>query len=663
MRYSAFISYNHRDRAVATWLHRALETYRIPKHIQGREGALGIIGPRLPPLFQDRAELATSGDLAASVRDALAQAATLIVICSPNSARSRWVNEEIRTFAALGRRHRVQCLIVSGVSHAASKGQDLDLECLPPALFEGGAGEPLAADLRPGGDDRTVAKLKLLAGILGVGFDELRQRDLARRQRQLVAVAGASAVGFVAMAALAGVAVLSRNEAVRQRDIARQKTLTAERTVTFVKSLFEVADPSEARGETITAGEILDRGSRELAQGLAGEPTVKAELSTTLGEVYGSLGMVRKSTATIQSMLGLPGVAASTRARQYVAFGHAQWQAGDYEGAVASERHALGLLDPHDDASAVTRARALSGLSDAHMRMGDHDTSRKEAQDALDLDRKLHADETRIAYDLELLGQAQLYAGELDSATATIGSALQIRLEKQGASHPLVADDYNSLGSIAYLKHDTVTAERDFRRALAGYEAVLGPDHQMVASALNNLARILLERRAFAEARGLLERALRINLKEVGDQADDLIFEYANLGIAERGVGDLAAAEAAFQKAQPLARRRKHRNLAPILVEQAELACMTGRTARGLLLASEAQPIMAATYKKDAWRSAWVDAVRADCLTRAGRTPEARALLRASAPAIQARWAPTTLYGERLGAMLGRAGSSPAPNG
>ena len=659
MRYSAFISYNHRDRKVATWLHRALETYRIPKHIQGREGLLGVIGPRLPPLFQDRAELATSGDLAASVREALEQAATLIVICSPNGARSKWVNEEIRAFAALGRRQRVQCLIVSGVSHATTKGQDPALECLPPALFEGGAGEPLAADLRPGGDDRTTAKLKLLAGILGVGFDELRQREQARRQRQLAAVAGLSAVGFVAMSALAGLALVSRNEAVRQRDIARQKTLTAERTATFVKSLFQVSDPSESRGDTLTAREILDRGARELDQGLTGEPTVKADLSTTLGEVYGSLGLVRQSTATLRRGMQLSGVAPATRVRQYVALAHANWQAGNYEASIAADQQALALLPAGDAASDALRARVFSGFSVSYMRTGDHSAAEREARAALALDRNLHAEETQIAFDLEVLGQALLYGGQLEEAAVAIRQALDIRLRKQGASHPLVADDYNSLGSIAYLKHDPAAAEHDFQRALAGYEAVLGPNHPMVASALNNVARTLLERRAFEEARRLLARALQINLKAVGDQADDLIFEYANLGIAERGVGDLAAAEAAFEKAEPLARQRKHRNLAPILVERAELACMTGRSAHGLDLVTEAQPIMAATYKKDAWRTAWVGAVRADCLARAGHRSEAAALLGANAPIIQGRWAPATLYGERLSAMLARVSAAP----
>ena len=92
MRYSAFISYNHRDRDWAVWLHRALERYGVPKRLWGRPAPWGEIGNRLPPVFRDRDELATSSDLASSVKEALAESAFLVVVCSPNSARSKWVD-------------------------------------------------------------------------------------------------------------------------------------------------------------------------------------------------------------------------------------------------------------------------------------------------------------------------------------------------------------------------------------------------------------------------------------------------------------------------------------------------------------------------------------------------------------------------------------------
>src|SRR4051812_4268485 len=112
MRYSAFISYNHKDRAWAGWLHRELERYRVPEAVHGRPAPWGPLGRKLPPVFQDREEMAASANLADSVREALRDASNLIVICSTHGARSRWVNEEVKVFAELGKRERIQCLIV-----------------------------------------------------------------------------------------------------------------------------------------------------------------------------------------------------------------------------------------------------------------------------------------------------------------------------------------------------------------------------------------------------------------------------------------------------------------------------------------------------------------------------------------------------------------------
>ena len=196
MRYSAFISYNHKDRAWAEWLHRALERYRIPKALVGRPAPWGALGRRLPPVFQDREELAASANLADSVREALNDASSLIVICSTNAAKSRWVNEEVRTFSGLGRRDRIQCLIVPEADDADAVHSEADL--FPPALLELGA-EPLAGDARKTGDGKRNAFLKLVAGVTGVRYDELRQREQSRRQRRLLGLAAAASIGFILM--------------------------------------------------------------------------------------------------------------------------------------------------------------------------------------------------------------------------------------------------------------------------------------------------------------------------------------------------------------------------------------------------------------------------------------------------------------------------------
>lgn len=639
MRYSAFISYNHRDERWARWLHRELERYRLPKKLKDRETAVGRVADRLPPVFRDRDELAASADLGEAVKAALADAATLIVLCSPAAVASRWVNEEIRTFRRLGRQHRIHCLIIEGEPHAA----DPNLECLPPALSEDGAAEPLAADVRPGQDGKRGAKLKLIASILGVPYDDLRQRDAARRQRRLATLAAASFASFIVMAGLSIFAFISRAEAVEQRDLARQRTLTAERTVDFVKSMFEVSDPSEARGETITAREILAMGARRLDEGLSSEPAVKAELGVTLGEVYQSLGLFRDGEKLIRKSLAIPHGQPAIRARQLLALGDVQFDAGNYAAAVSSFTKAIQL--GRRTSSSNLLPRMLVALGEAQSALGESEAADRSVREALRMDLASfgprHPD---VARDLEALGINYFYDGRLEEAKPLIERALLVRRQTEGPNSPSVSDNLNTLAGIAYLSGDSQRAEAYYRSRLQIDERVLGPEHPDVAGTLNSLARILVERRRFDEALPMLERAVSITSRERGELHDDMAFMFANLALAKRGKGEMGEAEALLEKAVRVARAHEHRTLAPNLTDLADVRCRRGRGAEAIAMLHEARPIMAVTYPDDPWRTAWTDSVLGECLLRQRRQTEAAALLRSSGAILSKRWKPGTLY-------------------
>ena len=202
-KYWAFISYSHSDEQWAQWLHKELETYRVPRRLVGRRNAFGAVPRRVFPVFRDREELPGAFDLGSNLTDALRLSRNLIVICSPRSAVSHWVNEEIKLYKSMGREDRVLCLIVDGEPNATDRPEIGQLECFPPALrYRVGRDgaltdvrtEPIAADARKGKDGRANSKLKLLAGVLGVGFDELKQREQRRvRQQRLRFAASISA--------------------------------------------------------------------------------------------------------------------------------------------------------------------------------------------------------------------------------------------------------------------------------------------------------------------------------------------------------------------------------------------------------------------------------------------------------------------------------------
>jgi tetratricopeptide (TPR) repeat protein len=204
IKYLAFLSYSHRDKAWAKWLHSALEGYRIDKDLIGRDTPVGPVPKTLRPIFRDRDDFAAGHSLTQHTLAELEAAQFLIVICSPNAAQSAYVNEEVRRFKMLGRAERVIPVTVEGVPGDPAR------ECFPPALrlkvradgeITDEREEPIAADARAQCDGKEIAKQKVVAGLLGLGLDEIvrrAQRARRRRNRFWAALAGVFLVLAVA---------------------------------------------------------------------------------------------------------------------------------------------------------------------------------------------------------------------------------------------------------------------------------------------------------------------------------------------------------------------------------------------------------------------------------------------------------------------------------
>jgi MTH538 TIR-like domain (DUF1863) len=203
-RYAAFVSYSSKDSGFARRLHRALERYGIPSSL----GKFDLTGRgkkknRIYPVFRDREELG-AGSLSERIEEGLRASGALIVVCSPYSAASPWVQKEIEFFAGLGRGNRIFAVVSENAPLIDEEGKDATAACFPQA-FRGGAladpavPEPLAADARKGKDGFKNAWLKIVAGLISVNLGELLDRQRARERRQ-VFVRLALAVSIVSLA-------------------------------------------------------------------------------------------------------------------------------------------------------------------------------------------------------------------------------------------------------------------------------------------------------------------------------------------------------------------------------------------------------------------------------------------------------------------------------
>lgn len=180
-RYRAFLSYAHADTSWAKWLHGRLEAFRIDRDLAGRATSLGVVPTSLRPVFRDRDDFTGGHSLTDATIAALDASGTLVVLCSPHSARSKYVNEEVRLFRWRHPERPVIPVVIEGTYP----------DNFPPALrnevdADGTITDrpmtPLGPDLREHADGRQLGLAKVVAGMIGVGSDDIyRRAERARR--------------------------------------------------------------------------------------------------------------------------------------------------------------------------------------------------------------------------------------------------------------------------------------------------------------------------------------------------------------------------------------------------------------------------------------------------------------------------------------------------
>lgn len=232
--YYAFISYKREDEEWAKWLQHKLEHYRLPSNLNGRTDL-----PReIRPVFKDTSEL-NPGNLPQQIHDALDGSKFLIVVCSPRSAQSEWVNKEVSTFIEMGRTQRIIPFIIEGTAFS----KDASDECFPQALRQLPEDqEILGANINEMGRD--AAAVKVIAQMFGMKFDALWQRhEREQRRKRWLMIGGALLLALLSLGI--GAYIYQKNVALDAANNSYQ--------INFSRVLAEKANQLVDEGDSYTA--------------------------------------------------------------------------------------------------------------------------------------------------------------------------------------------------------------------------------------------------------------------------------------------------------------------------------------------------------------------------------------------------------------------------
>jgi tetratricopeptide (TPR) repeat protein len=497
LKYRAFLSYSHADSGMAKRVHRHLEGFHIDKELVGRVTPLGAIPETLRPIFRDRNDFDAGASLGTQTASTLDESAALVLLASPHSARSLYVNEEVRLFKA---RHPERPLIPLIIDGAPDGG---DSECFPPALrfalAPDGAitdvrADVLAADCREKGDGFELAVAKVVARLIGLSPDDVyrraeRERRRANRLRGLVAAA------IIAVLIAAGGFYWQSH----------QQKLTLDEITALVDkysivSPAQAADPGTRRSltEAITAiaeGATTDpRYAQALALLKAGKPNEAEPLLKAVADDKAARAdkNATEAAAAYRNLASIAAVSEPGRARGYYAQaakldpsdidgmfqnGWYQQNAGQLEAAQAAYTSVVALAKPVTSANANWIVWALLGTGDIQAQRGSLPAALVSYRDAQNLAEQLVKSDPGYGgwqRDLSILyskaGDVQVTQGDLSAALTSFQTGLTIS-EGLAKSDPGNTDRQRDVSVFQSKVGDTQVAQGDLSAALNSFEA------------------------------------------------------------------------------------------------------------------------------------------------------------------------------------------------
>ena len=400
-----------------------------------------------------------------------------------------------------------------------------------------GAPSELAADLR-----RYLNHEPVEARPATVGY---RLRKYTRRHRVAVGVAAGLLLLLAAFSVLQAVQL---RRIMRERDRATRERDRAARITDFMTGMFKISDPSEARGNTITAREILDKSSKDMKTGLAKDPEVQSQMMSVMAQTYAGLGLYPRAydlaKGALDSRLSLLGPNDPKTLESEGQVGVDLVYQGRYEDAekmlrqaVDGERRVLGA-DDRLTLETMDRWAAVRGLQ------GHYDEQEKLEREVIELGtRKLGPENQQILRARTNRVAALWNLARYAEAEQEDRQLVALDRRVLGPDNPRTLLAMGNLALVLKSEGRFSEAEAQNRELLAGDQRVFGPEHPSTATTMENLSSLLIEEGHLPEAEKMSGEALAIRSHSLGLDHPTTLSSKMNLSIVLFKEGRLSEAE------------------------------------------------------------------------------------------------------------------------
>jgi serine/threonine protein kinase/Flp pilus assembly protein TadD len=419
------------------------------------------------------------------------------------------------------------------------------------------------------------------------------------------------------------------------RDEAQEEAHVSQQVTKFLVNLFEVSDPETARGQTVTARELLDEGARKITLELKDEPATQARLMNTMGCVYQKLGLFDAALPLLEEALRIRrelfGDEHIAVAESLHDLGRLQIARGQFDEAERLLRLALAVRQSELGADHPDVGSTLIGLASTYVNRGHYAQAEPLYREALVISRRaLAPDDPQLARATHELATFLWLTDRYSEAEPLMQETLRIYQHALGNEHPKVADAIGNLGALADRVGDYQSEEAYFRQALAIRRAFYPEDHPAVLAALSASANALMRKGQRDEAIALAEQVVATAEQTFGTEHPQLALYLLNLGYSCYVVGQYDKAETSLVRALAILRKAQpeHSRIATALNCLGRIRLRQGRPVEAEFLLREClETSRQVSFPSGDWLIARFEAGLAESLLDQGRFEEAEAEL------------------------------------